>query len=383
MRFQYFARRVKTLCITEYQSPEYAVDYDVFDVLQLHHPGPVLPNLVRLDICEYDKPEIILMFIQPTLRHARINTTCSDTTFALLQLIKTHAPKLEELEIDQLLLTDDVSGPFSDTICALGHLKSLDFACIPLHSDAIVHLSSLPNFHELSLEITQHNANAPSSVAWGNFPTLTSLTILTHLFNTASPAALLRALDGQCLTQLAVTVHSDHVTSLDHLFAAIGNLNHLVSCELYFENINHNTEYVDGVILSPLSRLSFMKTFVLEDLLVEFSPADLLQLAMAWPSIQHLEITDGVYAQLKGSMSLLDLAIFAEHCPLLEHLAVKIRPVADDWSWRPDTEMLEQHPCSQLSSLVVRRYRGMSRSAMQDMLSFLKHTFPVARQCNL
>lgn len=296
-RFWYFACRVKTLCIAEYQGAEYAVDDDVFDILQLHHPGPILPNLVCLDVCGYDKPQIFPMFIQPTLRQARVSTFCPDTTFAF---IETRAPKLEKLVVDKLLCTEDALAPFSETICALRHLKSLDFACVPLYSAAIVHLSSLPIFYRLSLELTQGNADAPASVAWGKFPTLAALrlSITTKLPDTARPAAFLHALDGQCLTRLSVTIRCDprsnldHIMSLDHLFAAIGDLGRLVSCRLHFETTDIDVRHVDAAILSPLWRLAFLRTFILDNLPVAFSTADLRQLATAWPSIQRLQLLD-------------------------------------------------------------------------------------------
>lgn len=377
---------MKTLVIcTEGQQPKFATDYDVFNVLQSHHPGPVLPNLARLNMCENDKPEIVFIFVQPTLREARFSTVCTDTTVAFLKLIETHVPKLEKLEIaveDEF--AQDVCDAFSKTICALRHLKRLDFAHIPLPPDVIVHLSALPELRVLSLELTKKNANAPSSLVWGRFPKLTVLDVLTYLPDAAIPALLLSALDGRCLTTLNVTMRcrqgSDRVTSLEHLFTAIGNLDRLTSCSLIFSDpdlrrTSEQSPRVAGAVLAPLARLSRLQTFTLDGLPVALGAADVRRLAAAWPALRRLELVERADAPPGGSVGLRDLAVLAAHCPRLERLAVRLRAVADGWAWHPGAPAPRP---SLLSSLVLYQTCGLPRSALQDIVEFLAHTFCIA-----
>lgn len=380
---------MKTLYL--YRDDEHAVPKgfisNLYDILRNHHPGPVLPNLVEIRGHEDGIPEIALMFIQPSLRRFHFITDCPDTTSAFLRLIEKNAPKLEELEITEHPETvEKIYGQFSQTIRALRHLKWLDFnhlRHVPLHSDDIVYLSSHHGFEALSLELTQDNMNAWTSPAWGKFSTLKTLNISTSLPDTPV-TPYLQALDGRQLTKLVISFvqRSLPFTSLSHFFTAISNLSGLLSCELEFDPdaLPWMGQHIDVATLSPLFRLSRLTAFTLRDLPISFTTADVQQLATAWPALQSLRLQCDNHRcgdrPRRHGLDLADLAIIADRCPLLDSLAVSLRTVARDWSWQPSGGC--GHRTNLCSSLHLLGFWVPDDSAVQAIVGFLAHVFPIA-----
>lgn len=383
-RFQFFARRVREIVIQDSDDDDepYATHPHVFDILREHYPGPILPNLERLDFLACYNPENVTLFVQPSLRWVNFMPDDIDVARDLLSLLQTKAPNLENISMSSgVEFLADICDRFSKTICTMNHLQCLNFARTPLSNDALIHLSSLPSLRIFRLEVRQENATAWTSPRWGRFANLLTLRVATALADTSVLASFLDALDKTGIVSLAVVCSAQaRPTALDSLFAAIGRFNpqRLMKCTVDFDAAAAGADGWDGdaptfATLAPLLRLRLLMHVELRALPVELTTGDVHELAGAWPCLRRLLLEPGTEARRGASVALADLADLAARCRMLEHLAVEARPPPDGWAWAP------RGPCPpSLAAHLDLRDTRVPRAVAQDVVAFLADVFPFA-----
>lgn len=380
-RFQYFARLVKTLRVysCEDSEPRFSTHPDALDLLWEHHPGTILPNLARLEFVHWGMPDIVPMFIQPKLISVYFTPTLPVPASTFLECIETHAPKLQSLELeDDDEFLEEVRDPLSKTICALKDLKRLRSGYVVLNSAALIHLSSLPDLHALAFKLTQENVHAWASSCWGKFSRLAVLDVSTTLADAAIPSSMFESVDGKNLLGLTLRHYPDaRVTSFDRLFSAISTLGRLVKVYLDFSTLAHAWEdgRVDDGVLRPLFHLPLMVDFTLRALPVAFSSTTLRELAKSWPCLRRLSFRPGTWSRQGPTIDVLDLAIIARECRVIEDFDAEVRPLGDDWSWDP--AMPDLGAC--LLQTLNLTPTHVPRAASMDLVAFLSLIFPVAK----
>lgn len=390
-RFRFFARRVKEIAIQDCDYPEeaFATHPHVFDILREHYSGPILPNLRRLDFRACDDPANVTLFIQPSLRSIEFIPEFVDVAQDLFRAIETKAPYLETIALSCYEeFIGEICDRFSKAICTMQHLRCLNFMCMPLLNEALIHLSSLPHLRMFALELREENAAVWTSPLWGRFPSLCKLHVTTSLADIAALASFLESLDKTNLVNLKISCCAQRpLASVGRLFTAIGQFNRkrLMKCSMDFSETAANAwdeSNLEFTTISPVLRLRQMVHFELRAMPLELTTANVQELGAAWPCLRTLSCGSGSSAHRGLSVDLVDLKIFAQRCIVLQSLTIEFRPLPDGWSWTW-TPASGSWPLPSLAEYLSLQYSRVPRAAAQGVLMFLAVIFPIARTNSL
>ncbi|GJF00123.1 hypothetical protein PsYK624_164020 [Phanerochaete sordida] len=345
-------------------------------MLKYHYPYPLLPSLTRLDWGDHELAQYLPVFTQKTLVEFSCSPVSEEELRLALHCIETSMPQLQKLTVksDKLFAHFEMDE-ITHAISSLDHLTSLSFTYPPLPPDALVHLSRTAHLAEATLDLYQNNEDAHLSPAWGGFAALTKLTLgfARNIENYPCATTFLPRLAGVNLTKLSIVIRpTAHADEFNQLMSAVGHLTHLQECEICFDVIRVWGDLVlDGAALAPLYNLVNMRDFQVTWVPLTFSPQAVSDLTNAWRRLENLLLY--APAQSDYHLRLDSLAFFAENCPALHALTLRVAPVERDWRCAPDMG----ESASNLASLELQN-SIIDPHAEDQVAEYLAKVFPIA-----
>ena len=164
-RFQFHARHVTTLCIDENscRGSGYFPPTAFLRFLVDHYPGPgpILPRLDCLFVREWDASPYTHVFLHQPLQYLEIRSTDVSHLMIVLKHVEQNTSTLRYLEFNKEnnegLDERSVQAQLSKAVCSLHELKFLVGGPLPLHSPALLHLSSSRTLLQLHLWVSEFN----------------------------------------------------------------------------------------------------------------------------------------------------------------------------------------------------------------------------------
>jgi hypothetical protein len=386
-RYLFYGKRIRTLRIGPYDLQR--IDPGVFRAiaifLDVSHPGcVVLPNWRELEAWCFDTRQEtlweIIPYLSPSIQKFHLHYSTGEQNLpalALVNALPSRSPFITQLHISG----DPGSGEnsiLSTLACRFLHITSFESRNISINDDAIRHLASLPNLHDISLWFEDGVYSIPDMPAepfsslqkftlngwsimdgvnffrtWLRSVSLNSITLCAYgglspgeprqLFSAFSSPSLCRSLTYLCVR------HSDESESIDN------------------PPLEHNE-------FEPL--LQFMNLEVLyfetESSLECLSDDTLEAMSRAWPRLKALHFQSDFGA--KPSQSTLNGFLFlVQRCPNLRSIILPFTASTKvSWKGRPGGGAVSLH----MELLDVRRSPiadpGMVASFLSDIFPNLK-----------
>ncbi|GJF00125.1 hypothetical protein PsYK624_164040 [Phanerochaete sordida] len=279
----------------------------------------------------------------------------------------------EEFE-NQPKMLFDLGAEITRAITSLSYLTSLYYRYPHFPLDAVVHISQSRCLSEAALYLDTCNQDAPLSPAWGGFPALTNLWLdfRLNVANCIGAATFVQRLSGVRLTRLVIYIQAPtHGDEFGQLVSAVGHLKRLQVCEIWFDRSRGSGHLsFDGTALAPLYSLTDMRDFDLGCVPIVFSPHAVRALTRAWGRLERFDLYN---VQQHCYMSLESLAFFAENCPSLSELSLKVSPVAGAWRCDPNVRV----SASRVTYLYLQD-SVIDPHAREQVMAYLAKMFPLA-----
>ncbi|OJT09910.1 hypothetical protein TRAPUB_13653 [Trametes pubescens] len=309
-------------------------------------PGDrMLPNLLTLRLDSLDKSnsaeqEVFYRSVDvlygPKLRDF-LSATCRaprDAYDVSLAKLAEISAGLVSLNLYQMPWNSRHATSASRTICNLYGLRYVRTGSIPINPEAFLHLAKLPSLRSLActmaLDRDQEFLAMFENVGdKGYFPRLLELS-LSHPSSFALPTVMLQAASSSRLYSVSVTVHEGTVSSqavkdIFTLLASRKGKSRLRSVEVEVGILGRGDAVAFDTI-EPLLVLSALTSVIVKGF-DHYAIDDLALLAMAasWPRIRRLELGPEKLADApKALATLAGLIPFAQHCPDLRSLALRL-----------------------------------------------------------
>ena len=375
-----YARRKMEPCRPQIDAGVFQAIACALDIFQFK--GPLLPNLCEI-YCE-DGPGDTLWNVYPLLSSKlqvftlHIKQPPGLATMTILSALRTKSTQIQTFNVeDGFFCGGELTPHISTFLCGLPHLRTLECAEVTLTHEAVLHLASLPNLHEVNIRVPhgEIDINLPPRT---HFPALRRLTLncdlLTHGIKFVKSIIRGASLESfsVCIADLPSSAQLGQIFSpLAHSSSeSLTNVHVYHPSSVIFEG--HSAPHLDAHDFQPLMKFRNLKSLLIE---TECSISDLddeLLEAMgtSWPKLNHLWLTNGWGESSASQCTLRGILYLGQHCPDLTSLRIVFQASAKiSWNGRPSGGVVNEH----LACLEV------ARSPITDpcaVASFLSDVFP-------
>lgn len=370
--------------------PPVDVDESFFDIIRHHYPEPRLfPNLQRL-LCSfpYCSPHLDLL-VQPTLQEVSF-TLSSIEDIRILDSVKVQAPALQKFRIYIFPSSPRLLSALSLFACSFSYLKEVSWA-EAYDETALRKLSELPYLEVLavSLGVRNYTPLVTCGPEGAHFPSLQSLYIVSYLqLDSPGIAYWLRSIRPPRLRTLDLkfydppTSHGSHyphdpVEELCSAIATHPTLEDLKITHVYAEDYNspnfapHQAHHVLLPLVEDLPHIRHLRIY---NVFFSWTPLFVRKLASSWPGLVSLTIENRFSESAPAGITLSDLSPFAEFCPTLRTLAIRVSPhMPEEPSDSANVEV--KHGLQELNLDPI----VFESNAIPHVAAFLDRVFPWAK----
>lgn len=380
-RFKRFTQRVRYVSVEEN-----TVDWNS---IQGFYPGEQLfPNLRSFDaLCE-GLSEYFPVLVRPPLECILVLLEKTQTADALATCVPTCAHTLTRFAMDSIEpeATNEhtaQSEALSHAMCSLEKLKCCQVDTI--HPKTLEYLGSLSLLTTLDVQLHGSLPSCPLP-----FPALEHLKVIYSTWQPILVIAFLEQIDSPYLDRLFILANPYYPYDSDPGRAiAPSEIHDIVSSVTKFAELRtfhlHPHEFVWNLpkrgfpILEMLLELQDLRNVWLKSMDICPSTMDIEAIISAWPTLQHLRLGDDQHDPDWPSRSIRfeDLQLFAQRCPDLETLGLRVKVVPD--------YVYDSHgpPFGKSTSRVRDLYLGPigMKGDFRRAATFLVCLFPHARVC--
>ncbi|KAJ7278688.1 hypothetical protein C8J57DRAFT_1502549 [Mycena rebaudengoi] len=339
-RLSMYTQRIRSFTYTGLPS-----DAELLQILSFSLPTQhLLPNLRDLTWMVQDNAlfRYIGLFLSPKITTIHLFLGDSDSQLALLPCLLLTCPSLKEVFITSNFPPDHTLQRLALSFFVRGLAEPKILSLDSLDQAGLVHIAQLSTLDQLTLGIPE--GFEPTHQWFGTaelplFPALRSLHLraskveyATEMINQLSNSQLdivvidakfLPFADTTAIFFLALATHLSHsaireLTMQPTFHYRVGELASAVPSEaqlpLFVVTLAH---------LRPLFQLvNLTKVCLKPPVGFDLDDAAALELASAWPKLEHLTLQAGTSMQYRSKMTLHSLYAFAERCPLLKRLDI-------------------------------------------------------------
>jgi len=318
---------------------------------------PLLPNLREISCEDIEGDTLWNMYPFLCSRLQRfwmhIHQPPGPATMTILSALGAKSPRIAEFIIHGSWSYNGQLMPhISLSLCRFSHLRSVCCAEVTLTHRAIFHLASLPNLCEIDIRVSDDQIGICPSLHTP-FPALRSLSLNGESI-TASIDFVQKLIRSASLKSFNICVN-DCPTS-----AQLGQIITLLvahSLPEYLKDINfshpdyisygdHSPPLLDPADLAFLMKFPNLECISLETecSIVGFDDNLLEAMAMSWPKLHHLRLTNGLGNSLPSRCTLHGMLLLVQHCPNLMTLRIVFQSSAEiGWNGRPGGGIVNEH----------------------------------------
>lgn len=302
-----YAPRVKHICRRAFDlaiCQVYFLPIEGYDVLEsFGPPAPWLPDLESLEVCSgYPVLDLAPWHLFGAANLKRLNFWVDVPHLAcypaLVRRVKAFFAEIEHacaplshinLHIEPCFPT--VQEAVEDALLGMTQLTSFQWRENPaLRLALLVHLSRLPNLHELAVKVLSDGTQLLSRLEAGCFPALQTLHLTTnalewthHLFQTMRPDGL-RSL----AVRLTQPVSADELRSFFEVLAL--RQPRLTELEVLLPEETAAGDVFPTRTVLPLLRVRSLKTVKLGSCPIAVDGVLIRGMALAWPDLEYAEL---------------------------------------------------------------------------------------------